>query len=66
GIGFGLPGARVETTPVRPNPISLTLVTIVSIDKTRITVKGLEALDQTPVLDIKPYYGDIDVPAKQD
>ncbi|HJK20648.1 MAG TPA: tRNA (N6-threonylcarbamoyladenosine(37)-N6)-methyltransferase TrmO [Methanocorpusculum sp.] len=62
----GLTGVFATRAPVRPNPISLTLVTIVSIDKTRITVKGLEALDQTPVLDIKPYYGDIDVPAKQD
>lgn len=46
--------------PVRPNPISLTLVEIVSIDSGVLTVKGLEALNETPVVDIKPFYADTD------
>ncbi len=53
-------GVFSTRAPVRPNLISLTLVTIISINDLVLTVKGLEALDKTPVLDIKPYYGDID------
>ncbi|MEA5038134.1 Ribonuclease H [bioreactor metagenome] len=56
----GMRGVFSTRAPVRPNPISLTLVTITSINDLVLTVKGLEALDNTPVLDIKPYYGDID------
>ncbi|MCZ0860915.1 tRNA (N6-threonylcarbamoyladenosine(37)-N6)-methyltransferase TrmO [Methanocorpusculum sp. MG] len=59
-----LTGVFATRAPVRPNPISLTLVTIISISGTRITVRGLEALNETPVLDIKPYYQGIDVPEK--
>lgn len=55
-----LRGVFSTRAPVRPNPISLTLVEIVSIDDLVITVKHLEALDNTPVLDIKPYYADSD------
>jgi tRNA-Thr(GGU) m(6)t(6)A37 methyltransferase TsaA len=38
----------------RPNPIGLHRVEIVAIDDTRIRVRNLEALDGTPVVDIKP------------
>lgn len=55
-----LRGVFSTRAPVRPNPISLTLVKIVSIDGLIITVKYLEALDNTPVLDIKPYYAESD------
>ncbi len=61
GHGKGeMRGVFSTRAPVRPNPISLTLVTIITINDLILTVKGLEALDNTPVLDIKPYYGDID------
>ncbi|MEN6327387.1 MAG: tRNA (N6-threonylcarbamoyladenosine(37)-N6)-methyltransferase TrmO [Syntrophomonas sp.] len=40
----------------RPNPIGITSVEIVSVNKNIIMVKGLDAIDNTPVLDIKPYY----------
>lgn len=40
----------------RPNPIGMTSVRIVSVDGAALTVKGLDAIDGTPVLDIKPYY----------
>jgi tRNA-Thr(GGU) m(6)t(6)A37 methyltransferase TsaA len=52
--------ARPETgvfstrSPDRPNPIGLHRVAVVSIDDTRIRVKNLEALDGTPILDVKP------------
>jgi tRNA-Thr(GGU) m(6)t(6)A37 methyltransferase TsaA len=38
----------------RPNPIGLHRVEIVEIDDTRIRVRNLEALDGTPIVDIKP------------
>jgi tRNA-Thr(GGU) m(6)t(6)A37 methyltransferase TsaA len=38
----------------RPNPIGLHIVQIVAIDGTRVRVRNLEALDRTPILDIKP------------
>ncbi|MDD7645735.1 MAG: tRNA (N6-threonylcarbamoyladenosine(37)-N6)-methyltransferase TrmO [Ruminococcus bromii] len=40
----------------RPNQIGMTSVRIVSVDGAALTVKGLDAIDGTPVLDIKPYY----------
>ena len=40
----------------RPNTIGMTSVKIVSVDEDTLTVKGLDAIDGTPVLDIKPYY----------
>ena len=40
----------------RPNTIGMTSVQIVSVDEKSITVRGLDAIDGTPVLDIKPYY----------
>lgn len=38
----------------RPNPIGLHRVTILSISGTRVQVRNLEALDGTPILDVKP------------
>ena len=41
-------------SPDRPNPIGLHRVEIVSIDGPRVRVRNLEAVDGTPVLDVKP------------
>jgi tRNA-Thr(GGU) m(6)t(6)A37 methyltransferase TsaA len=41
-------------SPDRPNPIGLHRVEVVSIDEARVHVRSLEALDGTPVLDVKP------------
>lgn len=41
-------------SPDRPNPVGLHRVTIVSIDDTRFRVRNLEALDGTPIVDVKP------------
>ncbi len=40
----------------RPNPIGITAVSLVKIVDCEITVRGLDAINGTPVLDIKPYY----------
>jgi tRNA-Thr(GGU) m(6)t(6)A37 methyltransferase TsaA len=50
-----LTGVFAARTMLRPNPIGLTLVELVKVEGTVLTVKGLDAYDATPVLDIKPY-----------
>ncbi len=40
----------------RPNQIGMTSVQILSVSEEALIVKGLDAIDGTPVLDIKPYY----------
>jgi len=45
----------------RPNPIGISTAKIVSIDNNVITVKGLDIIDNTPILDIKPYTPQYDV-----
>lgn len=41
--------------PQRPNPIGLTTVELLKIKNNIITVKGLDVIKDTPILDIKPY-----------
>ena len=41
-------------SPVRPNPIGLSLLGVLKVDGNTLTVKGLDMLDGTPILDIKP------------
>ncbi len=55
-------GVFATRSPNRPNPISLSLVDVIDITGNTIRVRGLEALDGTPVLDIKPYSREIDCP----
>jgi tRNA-Thr(GGU) m(6)t(6)A37 methyltransferase TsaA len=47
-------GVFSTRSPDRPNPIGLHRVRILSVDGTRVTVSELEAVDGTPVLDVKP------------
>ena len=49
-----LMGVFATRSPDRPNPIGLHKVTVVEIDGYRLKVRPLEALDGTPVIDIKP------------
>jgi len=48
-------GIFATRSPHRPNPIGLTLVKLLSRRGRTLTVRGLDAYDGTPVLDIKPY-----------
>ena len=41
-------------SPDRPNPIGLHPVQVVSVEGTRVRVRNLEALDGTPIVDVKP------------
>jgi tRNA-Thr(GGU) m(6)t(6)A37 methyltransferase TsaA len=47
-------GVFCTRSPDRPNPIGLHRVRIVSVDALRVRVQNLEALDATPILDVKP------------
>ena len=42
-------------SPVRPNPIGMSIVEVTGISENVISVKGLDMSDGTPILDIKPY-----------
>lgn len=55
-------GVFATRSPDRPNPVSLSLVDLISVDGCVLTVRGLDALDRTPVIDIKPYAEDVDRP----
>jgi tRNA-Thr(GGU) m(6)t(6)A37 methyltransferase TsaA len=48
-------GVFATRSPHRPNPIGLSVVTLAGVEGLRVHVKGLDLLDETPVLDIKPY-----------
>jgi tRNA-Thr(GGU) m(6)t(6)A37 methyltransferase TsaA len=47
--------------PSRPNPIGISTVKLVSITGTRLDVEGVDMLDETPLLDIKPFVPEFDV-----
>jgi len=58
------PFATMQTTgtfalrsPVRPNPIASSIVEVVAIDGTTLQVRGLDCLDGTPLVDLKPERG---------
>jgi tRNA-Thr(GGU) m(6)t(6)A37 methyltransferase TsaA len=46
--------------PYRPNPIGISIVELLSLNDNKLTVQGIDVLDNTPLLDIKPYMSDFD------
>lgn len=48
-------GVFASRSPARPNPLGLTVVTLLGVEGNVLHVRGLDALDGTPVLDIKPF-----------
>ena len=48
-------GILATRAPIHPNPVGLTLVEVIRREKNVLHVRGLDAYDGTPVLDIKPY-----------
>jgi tRNA (adenine37-N6)-methyltransferase len=54
-IDLPLVGVFAARTNLRPNPIGLTLVEVVKVEGNVLVVRGLDAFNGTPVLDIKPY-----------
>jgi tRNA-Thr(GGU) m(6)t(6)A37 methyltransferase TsaA len=57
GVGRGTFALR---TPVRPNPIALSVVQLLKIEGTKLSVVGLDCLDGTPLIDLKPYFASTD------
>ena len=53
-------GTFALRSPVRPNPIALAVARLVRIEDNRLTVVGIDCLDDTPLLDIKPYFASTD------
>jgi tRNA-Thr(GGU) m(6)t(6)A37 methyltransferase TsaA len=49
-------GIFAQRAKHRPNPIGITTVRLIEVDGNVLKVKGLDAIDGTPVLDIKPYF----------
>ncbi len=49
-------GIFAQRAKHRPNPIGVTAVELVSLEGNVVTVRGLDAIDGTPVLDVKPYF----------
>ncbi len=60
-------GVFSTRTPMHPNSIGLSVVELVSVENNIVTIKGIDILDGTPLLDIKPYienFDKIDTPTK--
>jgi tRNA-Thr(GGU) m(6)t(6)A37 methyltransferase TsaA len=57
GTGRGTFALR---SPVRPNPIAMSVVRLLGVEGTRLSVVGLDCLDGTPLLDLKPYFASTD------
>ncbi len=57
-----LSGVFNTRSPHRPNPIALDLAEVVAVEGCRVTLRGLDAREGTPVLDLKPYSVRIDQP----
>lgn len=54
-------GVFATRSPRRPNPIGLTVVEILGRDENRLRVRGVDMLDGTPILDLKPYMSSVPV-----
>ena len=52
-------GVFATRSPMRPNPIGLTVVELIARDGCRLRVAGVDMLDGTPILDIKPYLSSV-------
>lgn len=49
-------GVFASRTKQRPNPIGVSTAKLIKVEGSLLTVKGLDAIDGTPVLDLKPYF----------
>jgi len=53
-------GLFATRAPCRPNPIGLSIVRLMKIEETTLFLEGMDILDNTPLLDIKPYTAKFD------
>jgi tRNA-Thr(GGU) m(6)t(6)A37 methyltransferase TsaA len=54
-LGAPQVGVFASRSPSRPNPIGFCVVELVKIEECTLTVKGFDALENSPIIDIKPY-----------
>ena len=47
-------------SPARPNPIAISVVRLIGVEGTKLKVVGLDCLDDTPLVDLKPYFASTD------
>jgi len=52
-------GVFATRSPQRPNPIGLTVVELLGRDGTSLRVRGVDMLDGTPIVDLKPYLSNV-------
>ncbi len=57
GVGRGTFALR---TPARPNPIAMSVARLLNVAGNKLTVVGIDCLDDTPLVDIKPYFASTD------
>ena len=58
---YGEPrGTFALRSPARPNPIAASVVTLLQLSSNQLSVVGLDCLDGTPLVDIKPYFASTD------
>jgi tRNA-Thr(GGU) m(6)t(6)A37 methyltransferase TsaA len=53
-------GTFALRSPARPNPIAVSVARLIGIDGSKLSVIGVDCLDDTPLLDIKPYFASTD------
>lgn len=53
-------GTFALRSPVRPNPIAMSVARLLGISGNQLSVIGLDCLDRTPLLDLKPYFASTD------
>ena len=53
-------GTFALRSPARPNPVAMSVVRLLRVEGNRLSVAGLDCLDGTPLLDIKPYFASTD------
>lgn len=53
-------GTFALRSPVRPNPIAVSVARLIGIDGNTLSVVGLDCVDDTPLLDLKPYFASTD------
>ena len=58
---YGAPhGTFALRSPARPNPIAMSVVRLLRLEGSKLSVIGLDCLDGTPLIDIKPYFASTD------
>jgi tRNA (Thr-GGU) A37 N-methylase len=53
-------GTFALRSPARPNPIAVSVVRLRNVQGNKLSVAGLDCLDNTPLLDLKPYFASTD------